>query len=167
MKKLLLISLALLALVGCGQKAVEESPAEEKVTIANPFYNYDTLEEAIAGATVSMNIPATVGEYDNITEYRAIPGELLEIIYLDEQGNMLKIRKAHGQDDVSGYYGYEVFEESEIDLDGVTLHVYTQDGLVYVATWLSASETFGVTADKGISEADFLELAKKMLIDAK
>lgn len=167
MKKLLLISLVLFALVGCGQKEVEEEPTEEKVTIANPFYNYDTLEEAIAGATVTMNIPETVGEYTTVSEYRAIPGKLLEIIYLDEQENMLKIRKAHGQDDISGYYGSEVFEEIEMDLDGVTLNICMQDGLVYVATWLSESETFGMTADMGISEADFLLLAKTMLIDAQ
>lgn len=163
MKKLLGCLLVCLVLVGCSTNQKEEVEENQMVGIANPFVNYESLEEAIKGATVSMNVPEEIGTYV-ISEYRAMPGKMLEIVYKDAEEHMIHVRKAEGDEDISGYYGSEVFEDKTLDSEGYTYQISVgEDGLIYVATWLSETDTYGMTADLGITEADFLSLVHTIM----
>ena len=163
MKKLLSCLLACLVLVGCGTNQKEEVEENQMVGIANPFVNYESLEEAIEGATVSMNVPEAVGTY-MISEYRAMPGKMLEIIYKDAEENMIHVRKEAGDEDISGYYGSEVFIDKTLNHYDINYQISTDEaGLIHVATWLTETDTYGMTADLGISEEDFISLINTIM----
>lgn len=162
MKKLLIILCAVFMLAACSAPKDaenvqdEERPAMGGVTIANPFTNYETLEEAFEGAGLSMNLPETVADHE-ITEYRAMPGKLLEIIY-GEVNDMIKVRKSAGVEDNSGNYSADVLEASTIEHEGLTINIECADGLVRVAYWSVNNESFSMTSDTGIEQAELIAL---------
>ena len=76
----------------------------ESAQLANPFTDTDTLEEAQEIAGFEIEVPAAVSLY-TVVSYRAIEGEMLEIIFSDRKGEEgYRIRKAAGEDDISGDY---------------------------------------------------------------
>ena len=161
MKTLLLILCAGLMLTGCGQTDVNKETSdvqeEGQVTIANPFHDFDTLEEACASSGLQMNLPSTIGKY-TMSIYRSIPEELLEIIYLNGEDDMLKVRKSLGEEDNSGNFDAETYETTVYDHGDLKLNVSSKDDLIYVAYWIADGESYSMTADTGISMDDLLML---------
>jgi len=82
----------------------------------NPFENYDSLEEAEEAAGVSIVAPEVIEESSSRV-YRAIPGELLEVIYYDEsEDEVARIRKAQGTERIDGDYS-EYNAATDIDAE--------------------------------------------------
>ena len=74
------------------------------VQIANPFIDTKTLEEAQEIAGFELNVPRAEDPY-TVLNYRAVEGSMLEIIFRDRKGTEgYRIRKAVGEDDISGDY---------------------------------------------------------------
>ena len=106
----------LAALILCPACAVQQSATAESgngngqepagtAQMANPFAKYDSLAESEEAAGVSIPVPEAVEGGSNRV-YRAIPGELLEVIYYDDSENeTARIRKAQGTERLDGDYG--------------------------------------------------------------
>lgn len=91
----------------------------ESAQIANPFTDTKTLEEAQEIAGFDMQVPDAVAPY-TVVNYRAVEGEMLEIIFRDRKGEEgYRIRKAAGEDDISGDYN-EYAKEKTIRLSDGT-----------------------------------------------
>ena len=151
MKKLICLCL-ILTLAGCAKKP----EPQENVTIANPFMTFDTLEEAEKSAGLSMNLPEMVGDHV-ISIYRSMPERMLEIIYtLDE--DMIKVRKEAGNKDISGNYSAEVYEERDLQIEDLTVHLQYKEDKIYNAIWTQDGYSYAMTADGGVSEQALTEL---------
>ena len=91
----------------------------ESAQIANPFTDTKTLEEAQEIAGFDMQVPDAAAPY-TVVNYRAVEGEMLEIIFRDRKGEEgYRIRKAAGEDDISGDYN-EYAKEKTIRLSDGT-----------------------------------------------
>ncbi len=87
------------------------------VQMANPFIDSGTLQEAEKIAGFSMGLPDADASSDRYL-FRAVEGEMLEVICLDEeQEEEYRIRKGIGEDDISGDYT-EYAQESTLTLPG-------------------------------------------------
>ena len=108
----------------------------ESAQIANPFTDTKTLEEAQEIAGFDMQVPDAAAPY-TVVNYRAVEGEMLEIIFRDRKGEEgYRIRKAAGEDDISGDYNEYAKEKTILLSDGtkVTLRGDKEDEWS-VAVW--------------------------------
>lgn len=162
MKKLLIVLCAFFMMAACAPKETEVTNPEDNgaalggVTIANPFVDYDSLEEACEAANETIYLMDGFAGRE-VSEFRAMPGKMLEVIY-GEVGDMIKVRKTSGVEDNSGNYSADVFEESTMEYHGITLNIQSKDDLVRVAYWSLDNKSYSMTSDAGIETADLLSL---------
>ncbi len=125
--------------------ATGEIKEDEHMTqIPNPFVNYETLEEAAAAAGVELKVPETVKGYSEKT-YQAITKEFVQVIY-HEGDNRLFIRKANGDEDISGDYNfYDTEKQVKVGVYDVTMK--GNDDTVSTAIWTKDGCTYAVMAD--------------------
>ena len=103
------------------EESVQESAesAGNMAKAANPFMDVSSLEKAEGLAGFEIELPEAEAPYTEL-RYRACAGEMLEIIFLnedDEEG--YRIRKAAGaQEDISGDYREYELEETLALEDG-------------------------------------------------
>lgn len=122
-------------------------PADEEVlgeamTIGNPWKDYSTAEEAFGAVGFEMTLPEIEGYA--ISNYRAMSGYLLEIIYSSGQ-DTITIRKAIGTEDISGDYTAYT-EETEADVaDNKCVTFKGENGSVKVCTWLCGDYTYSLS----------------------
>ena len=131
MKKLITLSLCLAAallLTGCG--------SQESGELANPFVEYDTIEEAEKAVGFDLSVPESI---DGLSE-RIIrvdsEDQLIEVIYQNgqDEDQEIRIRKAVGTDEISGDYN-DYSQSRTLDVDGIAVTVKGDDDLITVATW--------------------------------
>ena len=142
MKKLLALMLCaacLVSLAACGSRGepeVTETDDSAEITgIANPFVDYDSLEDACAVVGFDFTVPETIGDCP-IESVQVMDGRMIQVTYCDGEadGNRVILRKAAGTEDISGDYNqYDVGivacgSERSAEFRGVE-----QD--FYVATW--------------------------------
>ena len=152
MKKMLTLLLTLvfaLSLAACGSsaKTPEESAAPvevpkesaEVVGMANPWTEYASLEEAEAAAGFKFPQPKWDVAYDSVT-YRVMDG-IIEIIYAQDDGQVMTLRKGADETDISGDYNDYNFTSC---FDGETISGKIQgmtneqgEQLCKTATWVS------------------------------
>ena len=159
---LMIVSTALLfSLAACGQASQEAEPTESKVSIANPYGTYGSAEEMQQAANLEVQLPAELPSWVTETIYRAIPGELVEVIY---QGgtNEIRVRIKNGDQNISGVYDTAAREEKDVAAGENTVHLKGEsdtDFTVFVATWFTAEgRTYSVTSPEGIPESVMLDL---------
>ena len=175
MKKLivtLLAAMLLLSLCACAGKETKETAAPETepgteartetaaapedethmglggVQIANPFVDYDTLEEAAAQTGFELTVPETVEGYPE-RMIQVMDGAMLQVIWLNGEDRLF-VRKAAGSEDVSG--DYNVYSdvrtltvgEREVTLQG-------EAGAYSLATWQANGYSYAVMADDPMS----------------
>ena len=139
------------------------------LTMPNPFIDTQTLEEAEESAGFSITLPES-GEEIGTLIYRAMPEQMIEVIYLDEEDSELyRIRKGKNmEEDISGMW-YEtafskVMKAGELE---ITLTGEVEDQWDYAA-WTEKTEdgaqySYAITArDNALSEEDFLRMAEEM-----
>lgn len=148
---------------GEDQSAPEETaaPAAESpaVEMANPFRNYDTLAEAEAAAGVSMTLPA-IGENYNSAAYRAVPGQLLEVIYGSDGAEALRLRKGADLSNVSGDYGtYRTVKT--IRVDGVDVRMKGEGNRMRLATWERDGHAYSVSAETPLTIAEMMGIVRE------
>ena len=151
MKKGIALLLALilaLSLAACGSsaKTPEESAAPvevpkesaEVVGMANPWTEYASLEEAEAAAGFKFPQPKWDVAYDSVT-YRVMDG-IIEIIYAQDDGQVMTLRKGADENDVSGDYNdYDFTSNFSGAISGKIQGVTNEQGeqLCKTATWVS------------------------------
>ena len=142
----------------------------ESAQIANPFTDTKTLEEAQEIAGFDMQVPDAAAPY-TVVNYRAVEGEMLEIIFRDRKGEEgYRIRKAAGEDDISGDYNEYAKEKTILLSDGtkVTLRG-NKDDEWSVAVWTAEDGegkdvySFAVCSDeKTFTSEEVKEMAEVM-----
>lgn len=179
MKKFILFILAfvcIISLTACKNNDAEEninnfpigtndsSDAEKiggGVQIPNPFEDFKTLEEAEEKSGIEISAPETIENYE-ISAYRAMENRLIEIIY-GTQDEKIVLRKAEGDEDISGVYLNEdegAWEKKEI-VD-IEVKCFIKNGKVYNAIWSDDAYSYALTAQMGISSDSITEYVEEI-----
>lgn len=153
MKKMVVMTLCAVMTVtaaGCGKKdSVQPSAETQTVGIANPFKDCASVEEAGELAGFDFTVPESLEGYGE-PSYSAIENDLAQVIYRDGDDNRLLIRKAAGNDDISGDYN-DYPEINTVSVGGLEVTVKGNDGKMNVAIWTNDGYTFAIMADNAVS----------------
>ena len=132
MKKIMMLMLVCLLIGGCSEKTapVETTvPATEAVLqLGNPWKSYDTLAEAEAASGLTFPLEETVAGSYIAEAFRVMNGQLLEVVYRDDEFEVTVRMEAGEDQDLSGVY--ETFEKTEtFEEETYTItHKYTANG---------------------------------------
>ena len=128
----MILVLLCLILAGCvAQTAPVETSApteEAALQIANPWVSYDTLSEAEAACGLEFPLPETVAGSYIAESFRVMNGQLLEVVYRDDEFEVTVRMEAGEGKDLSGVY--ETFKKTitfEEETYTIT-HKYTTNG---------------------------------------
>lgn len=155
------------ALLGCreGTVVLEDNTvkinteAQNDVQIPNPFVDYETLEDAAAAAGFELTAPDTLDSYPQRT-VQTMGKDMIQIFYENDEHSVL-VRKAAGDSDISG--DYNVYSQNgTMDVDGLTVSVRGNDGLIMVAIWSNGGYTYAVDSDAGMSAENMSELIQNV-----
>lgn len=161
---LLLCLLLALSLSACGKQAVpaantdpDDDTPDGNASVANPWVDYDSPDEAIAAVGFNITVPEEIEGFD-APIYRVMSNELLEVLYPCTDGG-LRIRKAAGEEDISGDYNTyaETQTVSTPGEDGVVT-LKGSGGSVSCATWISGAYTYSITAQPGVDVLTMTDL---------
>ncbi len=160
MKKLITLSLCLAAallLTGCGSQKSGE--------IADPFVEYDTIEEAEEAVGFDITVPDSIDGYSKRIIRVDSQDQLIEVIYQNEQNEdqEIRIRKAVGTDEISGDYN-EYSQSRTLDVDGIAVTVKGDDDLITVATWAQDPYVYSIGnySDSGFTEGELVKLIQEI-----
>ncbi len=152
---------------------LNELPSEESDTensndlenliigMANPFTDHDKLADAEAESGVSLTLPEAIVGY-KAKDYRAAKDlKMTEVLYFDRTENELRIRKAEGNEDISGDYN-DYAEISSHAIDGKAVTMKGHDGKIYLAVWEKDGYSYSVSSDEGFSLAMMSNLVREI-----
>ncbi len=133
-----------------------ETQEEPSVGMPNPFHDYATVSEMEKFAGFSMTFP----DIKNAKiMYRAIPGELAEVIYRRRGEEFLRIRKGKGEN-VSGDYDRNIFAKIMM-IKGTKVIMEGNGGGMHVAIWKKGGFSYAILAAREISIDEMTEYMKK------
>ncbi|MGI5976926.1 MAG: hypothetical protein ACOX68_04425 [Candidatus Limivicinus sp.] len=153
---------AILSLAACGN-----SGSGENAQLPNPFVDYETPEEMQKAAGLEVTLPENLPDWVSETLYRAIPGELVEVIYTDGD-NEIRVRVKEGSEDISGVYDSGSLEERDVPLGENTAHLKGEtlesgEFSVQVCIWSSSEgRSYSVTSRNGVPEDILLPIAAQV-----
>ena len=137
-----------------GEICLHTNPLNEdnSVQIPNPFAEYESLEQAAQAAGFGLTVPDAAGGSDSRV-FRAIEGELLEVVYHKGELETARIRKAPGSEDISG--DYTVYPQVEVAaVNGNQVTMSGSGGKVSLAAWTNSGYTYAVSVEGGCSSSD-------------
>lgn len=139
-----------------------ETPAAastESAALANPFQDYDTLADAESAAGFSMTLPSIGANYNSVA-YRAIPGQLLEVVYGSDGAETLRLRKGADLSNVSGDYNtYRTIKT--IRVDDVNVRMKGSGNRMSLATWERDGHAYAAIAAEPLTIADMMAIARE------
>lgn len=151
-------------------KGAQAAGAGAALTMPNPFIDTKTLEEAEEAAGFSITLPE-VTEDGGTVLYRAMQGQMIEVIFLDEnQRELYRIRKGKNlEDDISGVIN-ETAESETVASDDLKITVVgAQKDKWEYAVWTEDAQdgahySYSIYADNtALSAEDFLHMAEEMM----
>ena len=157
-KRILTLALlfSALFLCACG-KGTDQTQPTDNTMIANPFTECSTMSAAQKGAGFEMTAPQTVAGAEPII--RVMKGYMIELVYDTDGGDRIRIRKAVGEDDISGDYT-EYADITVLSVGGIEVTLKGDGADSYaVATWTADGYSYAVTTGGGSSREFMLELA--------
>lgn len=158
----------ILSLAACGDKnneLINESSEMESdyEQIANPWIEYDSIEEAEQVAGFTMEVPEKIGNYNRSVIMNLNNNEMIEVIYYmeDDDTKEIVIRKGPGSDDISGDYN-EYAESNQVQIDEYDVTEKGNDGVVNQAIWTADGYSYSVYASEVTAEemADIIKQIK-------
>lgn len=158
---------------GSERKALGADMAQEEMAAAqdqggmaagwgNPFIPCESMEEAAGLAGFAMEVPAETAltERYPVRDITAIKDTMIQVICYDAAGNEgFRMRKAAGEEDISGVYG--TYEEKTLESGDRTLQLRLKEGLVRTICWTEDGFSYAVMTD----EAELDEEAAAKLAD--
>ena len=146
-------------LIGCANQAVTQETTSQITAIGNPWSDWETLKEAEDTVGFSFGLPEIIADSYEAVAFRTLNGELIEVIYQDEDLEVrVRKQKGEGQDISGDYTDYETVTEGQFG-DGL-ITTYHNSGDHAVKQTISAHEySLSLTAPNGYwgdSNADFL-----------
>ena len=157
MKKLVLILLLCMMLstlfAGCGKQPVVQEPASQNVMIANPWSDWESIEEAEQAVGFSFGLPALLADTYEAAVFRTMNNELLEVVYRDGDFEVCVRKQAGEGQDISGdYTQYETSSETQSDGAAVTLYC-NSDGAAVKQLISCKGYSWSLVASNELSEA--------------
>lgn len=139
--------------------AKEEAEEVRSIGMPNPFRDYTTLSEAEEAAGYTLTLPEDTEEYTDVS-YRAIPKDLLEVIYEKDGSEALRIRKGADKSDVSGDYStYKTVKT--ISVDGTRVRMKgNSTNRMSLATWQKDGHAYALSTKKPKTLAEMIELVR-------
>ncbi len=157
-------------MAGSARKALGAAPAQDSMEASqdgmaagwgNPFIPCGSLEEAAALAGFPMEVPeeTALTEQYPVRDITSIKDTMIQVICYDNDGNEgFRMRKAAGEEDISGVYG--TYEEKNLESGGRTLHLRLKEGLVRTICWTEDGFSYAVMTDEAeLDEKTAAELA--------
>lgn len=150
-KALLLLIVCSLFLCGCGVK--EQSP----VQIGNPWTDHETLAQAEEAVGFSLELPETIADSYQAEAFRTLNGQLLEVIYIDDDYEVTIRKQAGVNQDISGdYTDYPNTTETHM---GVGTVIEKNDGTAFLTLIYHDGYSYALSAPNGYwgdSAQDFI-----------
>ena len=137
--------------------------APMSMQIANPWSEFDSLEEAEADAGVEITLPESYQGF-NHRIYRSMHRQMIEVIYQDADGREgFRIRKSRDFGDISGdYTRYE--QEKTLEIGDRFVETRGNGDEISVARWgnlsLNLSYAISVAEDQHFTENDIRSLVE-------
>ena len=137
----------------------QSAPADSASTqIANPFTECATLEEAAQLAGFPLTVPDTLAQQYPICIIRVMKDDMIELIYRnDADEEVLRLRKAKGQEDISGDYN-EYPETNTVTVGQRPVTQKGSGGAVSTTTWTEGEYAYAATSAAGMTSAEMVEL---------
>lgn len=158
MKKVLMVVLALamvLSMTACGEQEKQEKQmtgvGSGNVQIANPFVECETLDDATEIAGFSMTAPTAVPNWVNGTVIRAVENDMIEMTYTGTKQQELRIRKARGNEDISGMHS-SFDEVKEVAVEGRDITLKINGEKIYVVIWSDEDYSYAVSTTEGLEQ---------------
>lgn len=136
--------------------------------IPNPWQEYATIEEATAAAGFSLTVPDNIDGYSSRVQLVMTDASdntssnIFEVQYItdaSEDADRLSIRKAPGNEDISGVYT-DYSQHTELMIDDNTVALEGQDNIFYVAKWTTNQYTYSIFTDLGMTSDALSELIR-------
>lgn len=139
-------------------------------TIANPFVDYTTLDEANKAAGFDLNIPSDLLKAYPAQSIQAIKGELVQIALsnnatTDKLKKELFIRKGTGTEDISGDYN-QYSNETTVTIANMSVTLKGNNNKVSLATWTDGTYAYSVSATEnngGIATKRMQEIVSNII----
>ena len=98
---------------GCGNQTVVKEQISQTTAIANPWVNWDSIEEAESVIGFSFGLPEVIADSYNAVSIRTLNNELIEVVYRDGDFEIcIRKQKGEGQDISGDYNKYETCTET-------------------------------------------------------
>lgn len=146
-----------------GQKSTAAADAPMSMQIANPWSEFDSLEEAEADAGIEITLPESYQGF-NHRIYRSMHRQMIEVIYQDADGREgFRIRKSRDFGDISGdYTRYD--QEKTLEIGDRFVETRGNGDEISVARWgnLSLNLSYAICAaeDQHFTENDIRSLVE-------
>lgn len=155
-----------LSMSACGNTVQPRDNADSPTTnqsqqIPNPWVDYNTLDDAAKAAGFDITLPEKIADSDTVS-FRAMEGEMLEIIYSADGDEIARLRKALGTDDISGEYNNYETTFTAATANGAEITLKGNGDLVYVATWQEGDYTYSLSIENGAASEDMLNIASNI-----
>lgn len=157
------------ALLGCQEGAVVLEGGTVKINtdpasinpaqLPSPFTGHATLAEAAKAAGFELTVPEKVDGSPR-RGIETMSGEMIQVFYGDDE-NKVCIRKEAGSGDISGDCN-QYSQTKTVEINGSSVTMRGEDGLVMVAIWENGGYTYAVTSGAGMSAAGMTALIRSV-----
>ena len=140
-------------------KKTGEDPFSVEVT-EDPFIECNSMEEAQKFAGFEMSLPEMMTGFDTEV-YRVIPKSMIEVIWKKGSDQQIRLRKAAGDEDISGDYNkYE--SEEDVSVDSYTVTEKKNSDGIHTAIWNSGDYSYAILSDTPLTADEVSGLVSKM-----
>lgn len=146
-----------------------EAADDEIIGMPSPIIDYEALKEAEDAVGFEISLPETLDGYSEMI-ISTISDDTIQVIYTNDAGREIVIRKAEGTADISGDYNVYA-EECTATVNGDIVTISGNDGKYNVATWNADGFTYFVyTSDalssqypsEGVSMDEMIEIVQSV-----
>ncbi|MEK3899286.1 MULTISPECIES: hypothetical protein [unclassified Paenibacillus] len=117
------------------------------VEIPSPFHKFNTLAKAEAFADLTLTLPDKMPAGYTQELIEAVEKDMIQVIY-QTANEQLTIRKAKGNEDISGDYN-EYSESKSLTVGDKKVATKGNNGNIQVATWTEGEYSYSITASSG------------------
>lgn len=129
---------------------------EEAVQLPSPIQDYDTLTDAAKAVGFDLAAPQALNGSDR-RDVMTIANETLQLIYRKGEDETARIRKAAGDEDISG--DYNVYSQvNTATVSGALVTLKGDEDKVSLATWTVHGYTYSISVEGGVPSADMTKL---------
>ena len=109
-----------------------------------------TLADAAKAAGFELAAPETVEGYSDERTIQVVDGGMIQVVYTDNSGNRLFIRKQAGNADISGDFSTYA-EVKSVTINGCEVTLKGNSGTVSTAIWTNGGYSYAVMSDVPMS----------------